>query len=146
MISHVFEGSVQFSNGGFVVFHATSDTPLVKVSGCVNFGGSISVDISKLPKNISTITLMTFNCSTGKFDHVDIESLCSSGLHYLENSLVLDLKNDDCQNGDSIPFLWVLWIFIGLIGITIIVIVVYSILKSRKEKRVDVMISVSGKL
>ena len=108
----------------------TSDTPLVRVSGCVKFGGSITVDVSHLPKNISNITLMTFNCSIGSFDLVRIDSqACLSGLHYLAKSLVLDLKNnDDCQR-DSIPFLWVLWIFIGLVIFLVVVVLVFFIVK-----------------
>ena len=131
MLIHDFEGNVHFSDGGSVVFHVTSDTPLVRVSGCVKFGGSITVDFSHLPKNISEITLMTFNCSIGSFDLVGVDSqVCSAGLHYLENSLVLDFKSnsDDCQQ-DSIPFLWVLWIFIGLVIFTVVAIFVFFIMK-----------------
>ena len=88
-----FEESVQFPDGGFVVYHMESDTPLVKVSGCVTFGGSISIAIPQNP-NISIITLMTFNSSTGRFDHVDIDGVqfCSARLEYLPQALVLDLK------------------------------------------------------
>ena len=104
-----------------------SDEPLVRVSGCVNFGGSIKVDVSpNLPTNVSTITLMTFNCSIGRFDHVDIDNrFCS--LDYLEHSLVIDLHY--CQKGDSIPHLWVLWIFIVLVILTVVVMLVYYIVK-----------------
>ena len=111
-----------------------SDTPLVRVSGCVSFGGSITVDVSLLPKNISSITLMTFNCSTGSFDLSEIGGQsCSSGIHYLEKSLVLDLKTSDNCNRDSIPFLWVLWIFIGLVILSVVVMVTFCIVKSRLE-------------
>ena len=121
---HVLEGSIQFSNGGFVVFQVTSDTPLVKVSGCVNFGGSITVNASHLPTNISSITLMTFNCSIGRFDFVDIGSQsCSPSLQYFEKSLVLNLK--DCQKENPIPLIWVLWLFIGLILFAIVVITIF---------------------
>ena len=129
--SHVFEGNAQFSDGGSVVFHVISDTPLVRVSGFVKFGGSITVDASHLPKNISNTTLMTFNSSIGRFDPVRIDSqLCSPGVHYLANSLVLDFKinNDDCQK-DPISFLWVLWVSIGLFILTVAVILVIYIVK-----------------
>ena len=79
MNSHGFEGNAHFSDGGAVVFHAISESPLVRVSGCVKFGGSKS--------------------------------------------------NDNCQRGDSIPFLWVLWIFIGLVIFTIVVVMLVLFVK-----------------
>ena len=135
-----FEESVQFSNGGFVIFHMESDKALVKVSGCVTFGGSITVAFNVLhsPNNISTISLMTFNCSTGRFDHVGIDTVqsCSTGLDYLAHALVINLRNnDDCQKEDSIPFLWVLWIFIGLVVLAVAVMVVGFIVKTKNTKK-----------
>ena len=139
MLIHDFEGNVHFSDGGSVVFHVTSDTPIVRVSGCVMFGGSITVAIN-VPHS-PNITLMTFNCSTGSFHLVDIDGqFCSPRLVYLKNSLVLDLNNgNECQKGDSIPFLWVLWIFIGLIIISVVV-AIFFIVKSRKRKRLEAKI------
>ena len=59
-----------------------------------------------------------------------------SELDYLEHALVLNLKNnDDCQKEDSIPFLWVLWIFVGLVVLVVVVMVVGFIVKSRNKKK-----------
>ena len=84
---------------------------------------------------------MTFNCSIGRFDLVDIgdSQLCSPKLNYLEKYLVLDLNNndDDCHKEDSIPFLWVLWIFVGLAIFALVVIVAFFIHKSWKNKETN---------
>ena len=67
--SYFLAGNANFSDGGFVTFHA-SNTPAVRVSGCVKFGGLITVDTSQLPKGVSNITLMVFNCSTATFSQL----------------------------------------------------------------------------
>ena len=91
----------------------------------MNFGGSITIDLSRLPSHVSNITLMTFNCSIGKFSNIGIDGkFCSQGLKYHEHALVLDLMDDDCKSGDSIPFLWVLWIFIGLVAAAVVITIV----------------------
>ena len=135
---HCFEGTVYFSDGGFVVFQVTSNTPLVRVTGCVKFGGTITVDTSHLPKNISNITLMTFNCSTGIFDNVEGDA---TDLHYVENSLVLKLKYDDDQQqvgGDSYfsTMFTVVWVILSLVIAAIIVLAVCFIVKARKLENV----------
>ena len=48
---------------------------------------------------------------------------------------VMDLhNNNDCQKEDSIPFIWVLWIFIGLLIVTVVVVIAFFIMKARKRK------------
>ena len=113
------------------MFRVMSNMPLVRVSGCVAFGGSITVDVTLLPKNISNITLMTFNCSTGNFNF--ISSNCSHQLEYLAHSLVLNLDINNCQKGD-LPksYFWILWIVIGLTAIVIVILAIY-ITKTRKN-------------
>ena len=108
----------------------------------MNFGGSITVDLSHQPKHISNITLMTFNCSTGKFSNIGIDdNFCSEGLTYHEHALVVDLTIDDCQsNGDSIPFLWVLWIFIGLVVVVVVISVSFKLYKYNQQSEVNVAI------
>ena len=91
-----------------------SNTPPVRVSECVDFGGSLTVDLSQHPKNVSNITLMTFNCSTGNFSSfaaigVTSNDFCGPELQYLPNALVLTLSDDDCNNKKegSSPSLWI---------------------------------------
>ena len=136
-------GNVYFSDGGYIDFHVTSKTIPIQVSGCVNFGGSVTIDVSRLPKNITNITLLTFNCSTGNFGLVEIDSeSCSHRLDYQANALILELKFDDCQReGDSIPYLWVLWIFIGLVVAIVVVVVVSFIVKSSNTRMLKVWVS-----
>ena len=109
------------------------------MSGCVTFGGSISVDVSRLPKNVTSITLMTFNCSRGSFDNVDIEG--STGLRYLDNSLVVDLPNNinNNNNGESqnaMAFLWVLWVVVGLLAVGFIAVIICVVRNARKVESV----------
>ena len=79
---------------------------------------------------------MTFNCSTGSFSPVGIDSqFCSNqGMHYYASALIFDLKFDGCQNGgDSIPYLWVLWVFLGLLVVIVIGVVILCILNRNKD-------------
>ena len=109
------------------------NTPPIRVSGSVNFGGSVTIDVSLHPKNVSKITLMTFNNSTGKFTQLDgIENqICPQlQLNYYAQALVIDLNFDDCE-GHSIPYLWVLGIALGLV--VVIVVVAFLMLRNKKQ-------------
>ena len=107
----------------------------MRASGCVNFGGSVTVDVSLLPKNDSSITLMTFNCSTGSFTLLGNDNPpCSQQLHYLPHALVFELQSfDACRGEDSIPYIWVLYIFIALFVVGIGVVVLFLILRNNKK-------------
>ena len=140
-----FQGNADFSDGGFIDFRSTPSTPPVQVSGCVNFGGSVTVDISRLPRNDSNITLMTFNCSTGYFSMnvIDSQSCSQGNWHYNRQSLVLDVNFDACQRGgDTSPIPWSL--IIGIILTLAVVIVfgaaVFFVFKKKKGKRYTQMV------
>ena len=104
----------------------------------MNFGGSITVDVSLLPKDASNITLMTFNCSAGNFTLVGgINNLfCTQQeLHYFRRALVLDLIFDGChrEGGDSIPtYLWIS-LGVGLFVVIVIGMVVLLLLLKKKD-------------
>ena len=114
----------------------TPSTQPVQVSGCVNFGGSLTVDTSLLPKYDANITLTTFNCSTGKFSHIDeIDSqYCSKTLNYHAHALVLDLHFEDCSKEGYIPLVWVLSISLGLVVVIVIGIVAFIIRRKYSKK------------
>ena len=128
-----------------MTFHVTSNTSAVQVIGCVNFGGSISVDAS-LPKSLSNITLMVFNCSTGNFSNLYIDTddqFCSHTLNYLSHALVL-VMDVDCQRSDdsTVHYLWILQIsamvVVPIVAI-VIGIVIYLFVKPKKslESKID---------
>ena len=132
-------GNAHFLDGGFVIFHVVSNTPIVRVSGNVNFGGSITVDTSLLPKGLSNITLMVFNSSTGRFSQLD-NQFCSQQLDYLPHALVLDLDVHCLGNGDSnVPYLWILLIFVIVVVVAIIIgVIIHFIVKKKDlESRID---------
>ena len=113
-----------------------SDTLPVRVSGCVNFGGTVKVNVQQQPKTNTAFTLMTFNCSTGKatLDGIDNRSCVKQGLAYNVHSLVFDVNFDDCTR-DSVPFAWLWWSLLGLFIVIVIGVVVLCLWRYKNLKK-----------
>ena len=131
-------GNANFSGGGFVIFQLESNnTPVVRVSGCANFGGSITVDAdtSLFRNGLSNITLMEFNCSTGQFSKLALNSqFCSQNLKYLSHSLVLDVSVDCHGNESTVSYIWILLTLLIVLVVAIIIgLVIHFFVKPKKN-------------
>ena len=130
-----FEGNVYFADEGNVVFRVTANTKPIRVSGSVHFGGSITVDVSLLPKSVSNMTLMTFDSSTAYFT---IFTNQYSQLHYYKDSLVVDFDNWPAEETNHV------WVIVGtLVGVGLFIIILVAVIMITKRKNLNATVDLT---
>ena len=127
------------TNGSTVIFRVQDPYPVVRVNGCVQFGGNLIIDESGLPTNTTSTTLMIFNCYSGKFNSIQFQGSkeCeTTSAIYLPNSFAITHTVDCPIPNTSSVLQWLIWVAIAVCGVIVILGVFFAVARFRRREKV----------